>query len=50
MLALCLLGNFAYFLSYADFFQNQFFLFFFSGIQSECQTVLIQIRPDVCQA
>ena len=35
------------FLSSADFFQNQFFRKILSGIRSECQTVWIQIRPDV---
>ena len=43
---LCLLGNFSYFLSYADFFQNQHFRKIILGIPSECQTVWIQIRPD----
>ena len=31
----------------ADFFQNPFFLKILSQILSECQTVCIQIRPDV---
>ena len=35
------------FLSSADFFQNQFFLKILSGIPPECQTVWIQIRPDI---
>ena len=34
------------FLSYADFFQNNFFQTIFSGTLSECQTVWIQIRTD----
>ena len=44
-----LLGNFAgFFLSSADFFfQNQLFRKILSGIQSECQTVWIQTRPDI---
>ena len=35
------------FLSSADFFQNQLFRKILSGIPSECQTVWIQIRPDI---
>ena len=35
------------FLSSADFFQNQLFRKILSGTPSECQTVWIQIRPDV---
>ena len=35
------------FLSSADFFQNQLFQKKISGIQSECQTVWIQIRPNI---
>ena len=47
-----MLGNFCtfvllYFLSSADFFQNQLFQKFLSGTQSECQTVWNQIRTDV---
>ena len=42
----CLLGNFSCFLSSADFFQNQLFEKFLSGIPSECQTVWTLIRPD----
>ena len=38
---------FFFFLSSADFFQNQFFRKILSGIRSECQTVWIQIRPDI---
>ena len=34
-------------LSSADFFQNHLFQNILSGIPSECQTGLIQIRPDV---
>ena len=41
---LCILGNF--FLSSADFFQNQPFRKIISGILSECQTVWTQIRTD----
>ena len=49
MLNFCwLLGNFhAFFLSSADFFQNQLFQIILSGILSECQTVWIQIRSDI---
>ena len=36
-----------FFLSSADFFQNQLFRKIPSGIPSECQTGWIQIRPDV---
>ena len=35
------------FLSSADFFQNQHFRKLPSGKSSECQTVWIQIRPDI---
>ena len=35
------------FLSSADFFQNQLFQKTLSGIPPECQTVCIQIRPDI---
>ena len=35
------------FLLSADLFQNQFFRKILSGIPSECQTVWIQIRPDI---
>ena len=34
-------------LSSADFFQNRLFRKILSGIHSQCQTVWIQIRPDV---
>ena len=34
----------------ADFFQNQLFRKFLSGIPSECQAVWVQIRPDICRA
>ena len=44
---LCLLGNFACFLSSADFFQNRLFQKILSGIPSECQTVWIQIRAGI---
>ena len=37
-------------LSSANFFQNQLFQKILSGIPSECQTVWIQIRPDICRA
>ena len=44
---LCLLGNFSCFLSSADFFQNWLFWKILSGIPIECQTIWIQIRPDI---
>ena len=48
---LCLLSNFTlFFLSSADFFQNQLFRKFLSRIPSKCQIAWIQIRPDICQA
>ena len=43
----CSLGNFPSFLSSADFFRNHLFGKILSRIQSECQTVWIQIRYDV---
>ena len=55
----CPLSNFcnflsSYFLSSADIFQNQLFLIILSGMPLDCQTVWIQIRPDIlwhyCQA
>ena len=46
-LTLCRLGNFFCFLSSADFFQNQLFETLFQELPSECQTVWIQIRPDI---
>ena len=49
-LTLCLLGNFAclsFFLYSADFFFNQLFLKILLGTSSECQTVWIQVRPDI---
>ena len=48
-LTLCLLGNVSCFLSSVDFFQNQFFRKILSGIHvsSECQTVWIQILPNI---
>ena len=45
VLTICPLGFFV-FLSSADFFQNQLFRKFLSGIPSEFQTVWIQIKPD----
>ena len=45
-LILCILGNFACFLSSADYFQNHLFQIP-SGILSECQKVWIQVRLDV---
>ena len=42
-----MLGNFSYFLLSADFFQNHLFQNILSGIPPECQTVGIQIRPDI---
>ena len=45
---LCLLGNFACFLLSADFFfEINYFEKIILGIPSECQTVWIQIRPDI---
>ena len=44
---LCVLGNFACYLSSVDFFQNQLFQKILSGIPSECQTDSIQIRPNI---
>ena len=44
-----MLGNFSWFLSSADFFQNKLFQKIISGTLSECQTFWIQIRPDVIQ-
>ena len=41
------MGNFACYLSSADFSQNQLFQKFLSGTPSECQTVWIQIRPNI---
>ena len=38
---------FILFLTSADFFQDQLFQKILSGIQSECQTDWIQIRPDL---
>ena len=35
------------FLKSADFFQNQLYRKIISGIPSDCQTVWIQIRPDI---
>ena len=50
-LTLCMLGNFACFFFFFRclwiFFLNQLFQKNLSGIPSECQTVWIQIRPDV---
>ena len=46
VLTLCPLGNVHAFLSSADFFRNHFFRKILSGIQPECQTDWIQIRPD----
>ena len=45
-ICICMLGNFSKKLSSAGFFQNQLFQKFLSGVQSECQTVWTQIRPD----
>ena len=39
-------GKLYMFLSSADFFRNQRFRKFLSGMLSECQTVWTQIRPD----
>ena len=46
LLTLCMLGNFSYFLSPADFFKI-FKKKIFSGVPSECQTDWIQIRTDI---
>ena len=46
-LTLCTQGNFSCFFVMADFFQNQLFWIFVSGIPSECQTDWIQIMPDI---
>ena len=43
----CMLGNFACFLLSADFFSKLLFQNILSRIPSECQTVWIQIRPDI---
>ena len=40
-------GKFSCFLSSADFFENQLFQKFLSGIPPECQIVWIQIRPNI---
>ena len=45
--SLRVLHNFFIFLSSADFFQNQLFQKLLSGKPSKCQTVWIQIRPDI---
>ena len=48
LLTLCMLGNFScLLLSSADFFQNCLYKIILSGILSECQTVCIQIGPDL---
>ena len=47
LLNLCLLGNFPCFFVICWFFQNQLFGKILSGSPSECQTVWIQIRPDI---
>ena len=46
-LTLCLLGNLHAFLSSADFLKINFFEKNISGIPSECQTVWIEIRPNI---
>ena len=46
-LTICLLGNVACFLLYADFFHNQLLGKNLSGIPSECQMLWIQIRLDI---
>ena len=45
-LTLCLLGNFACFLSSTDYFQNHLYRKILSGIPSECQADCILIRSD----
>ena len=44
---LCILGNFAIFLSSVNFFLNYLFQKNLSGIPLVCQTVWIHIRPDL---
>ena len=44
-LTLCLLDNFTCFLSFADFFQNQYFRKIISGLPSECQTLRKDYQP-----
>ena len=46
-LTLCPLENFLAFLPYANLFQNHLFRKILPGIQSECQTDWVQIRPDI---
>ena len=46
-LTLCPLGKFPHFLCRLLIFQNQLFRKILSGIRAECQTVWIQIRPNV---
>ena len=46
-LTLCLLGNFSMLFCRLLFFQIQLFRKILSGIPSECQTVWIQIRPNL---
>ena len=46
-ITLCPFRNFPALLFSAEFFQNYPFRNIFSVIQSKCQTVWIQIRPDV---
>ena len=50
ILILCMLGIFHDFLLSADFFQNQVFQNFHSGVLSGCQTVWIQVRVMFCMA
>ena len=47
LLTICMLGNFQLFCLLQPFFQNKLFQKNLSGTLSECQTVWIQIRPDV---
>ena len=42
-----MLGNFMPLLSFADFFRDNYFKKYLSGIRSECRIVWIQIMPDV---
>ena len=42
-----MLGNFSWFFSCADIFNMTFFQNIISGMPSECQLVLMQIRPDI---
>ena len=47
LLTQCILCYFSYFLSSADFFSNHIFTKKYFRNKSECQTVWIQIRPNI---